>query len=158
MSTRAWQFFYRFGPVLVWIATISGFSTEGFSGEHTSRMLMPLLRWVFPAADPATLHLIHAGLRTGMHVAEYGILALLWYRAIDMGRHRGQAVTILLAFALTIFIAGLDEVHQLFARGRWGKMTDWGWDCLGAALALSAFQAMRYRLRPTAVAEEPGEQ
>jgi hypothetical protein len=44
-------------PAICVAILISVFSTQYFSSEHTARFIYPLLRWIFPAASPRTLHL-----------------------------------------------------------------------------------------------------
>ena len=47
------------------------------SSEHTSRFLVPFLRWLMPDISRATIAQIHILLRKGAHLAEYAILAVL---------------------------------------------------------------------------------
>lgn len=65
------------------------------------------------------------------HAILFGVLAVLWARALG-GRRRG----LLLAFALTMLYALLDEFHQTFVPGRHADPWDLLFDGLGAALAL----------------------
>jgi hypothetical protein len=51
----------------VWAAVISILSTDSFSSEHTSRFLVPLLRWPFPPAGVETLEPMHAMIRKTAH-------------------------------------------------------------------------------------------
>jgi VanZ family protein len=120
------------------MAVICGFSTGVFSAVQTGRLLMPILHGLFPGAAPVTLDLVHAGIRKGMHLVEFGILVLLWYRALGWRGTGWQARTAVTALILAMGFAGLDEVHQMFVPGRTGTMADIGWDSLGATLALAA--------------------
>ena len=67
-------------------------------------------------------------LRKFAHMAEYGLLWLLWWRAL---RWRRPA----LAVAITIAYAISDEVHQSFVAGRHGAASDVAIDALGVGLA-----------------------
>jgi VanZ family protein len=118
------------------MAVISAFSTDAFSAEHTGDFLIPLLRWLLPGASSATLELLHAAIRKGMHVFEFGILALLWYRALGWDGSGWQTRAALGAFLLAAGFATLDEIHQAFIASRTGTILDLGWDSAGAAAGL----------------------
>lgn len=133
---RSWPLLWRWGPLILWMAVISGFSTAAFSAEETSRFLIPLLRWLFPGVSPATFELLHLGIRKGMHVAEFSVLALLWYRALGWNGPRWHVRAALAAFLLAAGFGVIDEFHQTFVPGRTGALGDVGWDSLGAALGL----------------------
>ncbi len=138
-----WSACRRWGPPIVWLAVISGFSTDSFSANETGRFLIPVLRWLFPGAPPDTLNLVHVGIRKGMHVVEFGVLALLWYRALGWGRSGWQPKAALTAFVLAAGFAAMDEVHQVFVPSRTASIMDVGWDSLGAALGLVARHVLR---------------
>jgi VanZ family protein len=125
------------------MAVISGFSTEAFAAAETGRILLPLLRWLFPSAGPATLDLVHTVLRKGMHVAEFGILAFLWYRALAWGAVGWRGRMALAAFVLAAAFGALDETHQIVAPSRTASGMDVGWDSLGAALGLVSRRMIR---------------
>ncbi len=127
---------WRWGPLILWMAVISGLSTDAFSAAETGRLLMPLLRLLFPGASPASLDLLHAVVRKGAHVTEFAILALLWYRALDWRRSGWQTKAALTALVLAAGFGALDEVHQMFVPSRTASIVDIGWDSLGAALGL----------------------
>jgi VanZ family protein len=73
-------------------------------------------------------------LRKGAHMLEYGLLSLLWWRALGR-RHRLAAVALALAYAAT------DEYHQTFVTGRHGSPVDWCIDAAGVAIAQLAWSA-----------------
>jgi VanZ family protein len=118
------------------MAVISAFSTDAFSGSETSRLIGPLLRWLLPGAEPATLESIHGAIRKFGHLAEFGLLALLWYRALAWGRGGWRTGPALWAFLLSVGFAVLDETHQAFEATRTGSLADVGWDGLGAGFGL----------------------
>ena len=122
---------------------MSGFSGGSFSEEHTSRYLLPFLHWFLPNAAPDILAVLHAGIRKAMHLGEYGILALLWYRALRHPEVPWQASVGLIAFGLSMLFAGVDEFHQSFVPGRGASIADVGLDSVGAAIPLLARRISR---------------
>lgn len=69
-------------------------------------------------------------LRKGAHMAEFGLLWWLWWRAFDYRRPR-------LAVAITLAYAATDELHQVFVSGRHGSPLDWLIDATGVAIAVA---------------------
>ncbi len=67
-------------------------------------------------------------LRKLAHMAEYGLLWFLWWRALGYARPA-------LAVAITIAYAAGDEFHQSFVEGRHGALSDVAIDALGAGIA-----------------------
>lgn len=70
----------------------------------------------------------------GGHLAVYGVLALLWERAL---RGAGVRHAAWWALAITLAYGASDEFHQSFVPGRTMTMIDWIVDLLGAGLALT---------------------
>lgn len=79
------------------------------------------------------LGLIDLIARKIVHMLEYGVLCLLWWRALRTVLAPRQAVA--LAFAISVGYAVSDEFHQTFVRGRHGSPVDVAIDTAGAALA-----------------------
>jgi VanZ family protein len=73
-----------------------------------------------------------------VHMASYGLLWWLWWRAL--GR-RAPA----LAVAITLTYAATDELHQHFVPGRHGTPVDVAIDAAGVALAMLAVKRGRRR-------------
>ena len=69
-------------------------------------------------------------LRKAAHMAEYGVLWFLWYRALER-RTPWPAAAITLAYAIT------DEYHQSFVEGRHGTPVDVLIDAAGIAIAIA---------------------
>ena len=67
-------------------------------------------------------------LRKLAHMVEYGLLWLLWWRALGYG-HPGPSIAIAIAYAMS------DEFHQSFVEGRHGSPWDVAIDSLGVGLA-----------------------
>jgi VanZ family protein len=76
----------------------------------------------------------------GAHMFLFGVLAVLWVRAL-----RKQRWAIFLAFLLTMLYALSDEFHQAFVPGRTADPLDLVYDGLGAALALCAWALFLHR-------------
>jgi VanZ family protein len=140
------QRLWRYGPLVLWIALICYASTAAMSAAQTSRVIGPLLRWLFPAITDAQLLAAHAVVRKLAHVAEYGVLALLAARAF-LGsskvflRRRWPAASLALAACLAL----LDELNQSLTPSRGGSILDSLLDVAGASLALAAVALLRWR-------------
>ena len=135
---------WRWGPPVLWMAVISGFSTAAFSAAETGRLLAPLLAVAAPERRrlrPSTC--CTAVLRKGMHVTEFGILALLWYRALAWGASGWRGRMAVAVFVLAAGFGALDEAHQMFVPSRTASIVDVGWDGLGAALGLRGRRMVR---------------
>ena len=129
-------------PALVWAALITSFSTDPFSAEHTSRLIVPLLRWLFPHAAPDTLALAHHLIRKAAHVCEYFIFSVLVVRGVRGGRSGWRVGWSLAALAMAAGWAGLDELHQAFVPSRGPSVMDVLIDACGAAAGQLAFAAI----------------
>src|SRR2546430_3860314 len=81
---------------------IVGLSTDTASAEHTSQLLLPILRWLLPWATPGQVDTIHGLVRKGAHLTEYAILAALWYRAFRRGRTLGPRAAGLGALVVSV--------------------------------------------------------
>jgi VanZ family protein len=122
-------------------------STASFSASNTSRIIRPVLLWLFPAISEASLNHVHYLIRKTAHFTEYALLALLAARAF-----RASRVALLgrlwplTAFALVACVALLDEYHQSFLPSRTGTIYDSLLDMTGGATAL-AFAALWLAVR-----------
>ena len=123
-------------PPVLWMAVTVWLSTDIASGEHTSQLLLPALRWLLPWATPGQLATVHRLLRKGAHLTEYAILAALWYRAFMRERNLSARAAAWTAFAISLAWAALDEWHQSFLPSRTSSAVDVALDGAGAALAL----------------------
>jgi VanZ family protein len=127
-------------PVFIWMAVIFSASSDSFSSQHTSRILGPLLHWLFPKMSEASIAEAVFEIRKTAHAAEYALLALLIWRALrkpfkgDMRPWSwAQARLVLL---LSACYAASDEFHQLFVPTREARVHDVAIDTTGAAAAL----------------------
>lgn len=126
----------RYGPAFLWMGMIFLLSTDRFSRAETERFLLPLLAWFFPGAALETLALLHTALRKLGHLTEYGILAVLWYRARAYRTFAWVPEAAWLALLVAAAYALSDEVHQALVASRTGSVLDVAFDAGGAAAAL----------------------
>jgi VanZ family protein len=80
------------------------------------------------------------------HMVEYGLLWLLWWRALGYRPGGGAAV----AAAIALAYAASDEWHQTFVAGRSGSPVDWAIDAAGVAVAWLLARRRARRRRPAA--------
>jgi VanZ family protein len=123
-------------PPVLWMAVIVGFSTDAGSESHTEHWLLPILRELAPWATPALLEALHWLVRKTAHLSEYAILAALWLRAFVRGLNLTPRTAGLLAVAISVAWAILDELHQSFVPSRSASLADVLVDSAGAVIAL----------------------
>jgi len=71
--------------------------------------------------------------RKVVHMLEYALLCLLWWRALrEVAVARAALV---LAVCVSLAYAATDELHQTFVHGRHGTPVDVGVDAVGMAVA-----------------------
>lgn len=135
---------WRYGPVLVWVGVIFFASTASLSASNTSRIIRPLVLWLFPDIDEPTLLQVHFFVRKAAHFVEYAVLALLAARAFLTSSRAGlRRRWHLAAFALVAACALLDEFHQSFLAARTGTAYDSLLDMAGGVCALAALGLLR---------------
>lgn len=122
-------------------------STDILSAEHTSRFLVPFLRWLDPQISWAALNAIQITVRKLAHVLEYAILATLLWRALRGGTRLTLKVGILFAVAWLVcaIFAASDEFHQSFVSSRTASGTDVMIDICGALIGLAICVAVASR-------------
>ncbi len=133
-------------PPVLWMAAIFWFSSADFGADRTGEFLLPLLRSLLPWATDAQLQLVHRGIRHTAHVVEYGILALLWFRALIRGVALRARAAGGLAVAVAAAWACVDEWHQSTIASRTGSIWDVLLDGAGALAATLVVLTVR-RLR-----------
>ena len=133
-SRRLW----RYGPLVAWACFVLFASSASFSASNTSRIIRPLLLWLFPDISEASLAHVHFLVRKAAHFTEYGVLALLAARAFrTSARTALKRRWWLAAFALVACVALVDEYHQSFLPTRTGTIYDSLLDMTGGATALT---------------------
>ena len=122
------------------MALIFSASGDIKSFHHSSRIIGPVVHWLFPDLTERQVARIVYWVRKCAHVAEYALLAALAWRALRkpeannprpwLWKHAAIALGIVFAYAAT------DEWHQVFVPNRLGSFTDVMIDTLGGALGL----------------------
>lgn len=120
------------------MVVILGFSSSGFSAEHTGGVLQAILGWVWPTATTAQLAWAHALLRKTAHVVEYAVLGTLWFRALVHAAPARPARAAALAVVIAAAWAVVDETHQATLATRTGSVLDVALDTAGAGAAVLA--------------------
>ena len=104
---------------------------------NTSRIIGPLLLWLFPNTTPETLAVVHFAIRKAAHFGEYCLLGLLSARAFRKSSHLFlQHHWFLAALLLIAVYALLDEYHQSFVPSRTASIYDSFIDMAGGLTAL----------------------
>jgi VanZ family protein len=131
------RLFSRYAPLVIWLVFISYASSDSFNAGNTSRIIGPLVLWLFPNTSAETLLAIHMITRKAAHFTEYAILAFLAARAFRTSPRPALADRWFLAsFALVVAYALLDEYHQSFIPSRTGSIYDSLIDISGGLTAL----------------------
>jgi VanZ family protein len=146
-NTPSWRNrLWRYGPVLLWLALIFYASTNAFSAANTSRIIEPLLRWLYPRITAAQLAQAHFIVRKCAHFTEYALLALLAARAfLSSTKNLLRRHWLICALLLVAAYALTDEYHQSFVPARTASIYDSMIDTTGGACALLALAAWRRR-------------
>ncbi len=136
------QLLGRWVPVLVWMCVIFSASGDQMSFSHSSRIIGPLVRWLFPHLSDESVHGVVVGVRKCAHLGEYAVLALLLWRALRKqpapGTPPWQWLPATLGLALVALYAATDEFHQTFVPTRQGSVWDVLLDTLGGTVGLFA--------------------
>jgi len=131
------RLFSRYFPLIAWLAFISFASSDDFNASNTSRIIGPLVLWLFPSTSPETLAVVHFIMRKIAHFTEYAILGFLAARAFRTSpRPAIQQRWFLICAALVVVYALLDEYHQSFVPSRTASIYDSMIDMAGGLTAL----------------------
>jgi VanZ family protein len=115
-------------------------SSDRMSFSHSSRIIAPILHWLFPYMADTTVHAVVFAVRKAAHVTEYAILALLVWRAVRkpsaaaprrwLWSRAGFALLFVALYATS------DEIHQAFVPTRQASVWDVLLDTIGGAFGL----------------------
>lgn len=113
-------------------------STDILSAEHTSRFLVPFLRWLDPHISWATLNALQLAIRKLGHLTEYAILAALLWHGLRGGTQWTWKISTLSGVVLSgcAIFAASDEFHQSFIASRSSSIHDVMIDICGAMIGL----------------------
>lgn len=138
-------------PVLIWAALIYSVSADGKSVNHSSRIIEPLVRWLFPNVSNDTLWATILFVRKCAHVTEFAILTCLLWRGLRATVWRQvegwSSRCAWTAWGVAVAFAASDEFHQSFVPGRQASPWDVMIDATGAALGLLLIWAIQRRRR-----------
>jgi VanZ family protein len=127
-------------PVILWMTVIFSFSSDSHSFQRSSRILAPILNWLFPGMAPDTRDEIVFIARKGAHLTVYAVLAFLVWRAWRKPSWRDPRPWRWREAGVALLVAGMyaatDEFHQTFVPGRDGCVRDVLIDSCGAAAGL----------------------
>ena len=142
------RFLSRYLPLAAWLVFISYASSDSFNAGNTSRIIGPLILWLFPNTTPETLAVIHLITRKVAHFTEYAILAYLAARAFRSSPRAALANRwFIAALALVVAYALLDEYHQSFVPSRTSSIYDSFIDMAGGLTALLLIRRRHNRAR-----------
>ena len=134
---RVSRFLWRYIPLVGWLVFISFASSDSFNAGNTSRIIGPLILWLFPNTSPDTLAIVHFVTRKIAHFSEYAILGFLAARAFRTSpRPAISARWFVICLTLIVVYALMDEYHQTFVPSRTPSIWDSFIDMAGGLVAL----------------------
>ena len=132
---RLWTRVKYWLPALAWACLICSLSTDAFSSNHTSVVIVPALRWLFSHARAETIELMHKIIRKMAHFTEYFIFSIFLLRGLR-GKNLGWTLRwAIWAVVIAAGYAALDEFHQSFVSSRTASPWDALLDTIGASVA-----------------------
>ena len=143
---NARQFVKYWLPVVFWMGLIFTGSGDSHSFQHSSRLIEPVVRFLFPNIAPETLNSVVVFFRKCAHLTEYAILALLFWRALrkpqksDTRPWSGKLA--LSCIGLVALYAASDEFHQSFVPSREASLRDVLIDTTGATLGMGGLWSL----------------
>ena len=155
MTTKSRERLWRYGPLIVWLVFIAFASSVEFSAENTSRVIRPLVLWLFPNISEGRIAFVHFLTRKTAHFTEFAVLGVLAARAFSVSsqymlRRRWFAASLL----LVVVWALLDEFHQSFVPSRTASLYDSLIDISGGLPALISYAFVRGRLRLSGIRQQ----
>ncbi len=145
--SRNW--WWRYGPLLLWITLIFVGSTGILASSNTNGLVHTILHALSPQLSEERVQFWHYVIRKCGHFTEYAVLALLASRAFRSSPNRLLASHYLLvSFVLITCNALLDEFHQSFVPTRVASPYDSLIDISGGAVALFLIY-LRHRQQKT---------
>src|SRR5947207_3195087 len=133
----------RFILSVFWAFGVLFLGSAPFGAAQTRVVVRPLLHWLVPTARPATLEAAHQVSRKLAHLSVYGVLALLWFRALLARVERTPRSAAWLALGICLTCAFVDEAHQSMLLTRTGSARDLVLDAAGALGVLIVLRSRR---------------
>lgn len=137
----------RYAPLILWMGVVLGLSFGEASMSETSRIIRPILKFLFPNAPETTITAYHAFTRKSAHFTEYAILAFWAVRAFA-----APSMTFVkngrfwMAVVLVVLVAATDEFHQSFESSRTSSIYDVMLDVSGGIFMSVLLWLLRKRL------------
>jgi VanZ family protein len=122
-------------PAVLVAILISIFSTHYFSDRQTAKVIIPILRYLFPFASARMLHYGHLAIRKLAHITEFGAFSITVFQGIRAERQGWRWTWALATLIIAVSYAGFDEWHQSFVPLRHASARDVAIDAFGALLA-----------------------
>jgi VanZ family protein len=138
-----------YAPLFLWIGVVFLLSSGSGSSAATSRIIRPLLEFLFPMASEDSLQSMHFYIRKCAHFTEYAVLGCWALRAFSRtGAEWLRNHSYISAFAVVVIVASLDEFNQRFISSRTGSIWDVVLDIGGGIFAIAVWSvASRYKRR-----------
>jgi len=137
-SLRSFLFYWF--PVFAWMFLIFGFSGDSASFQRSSRIIGPLMHWLFPRMPDTDVNHVVFLVRKCAHLSEYAVLAMLvWHARRKHSRIAGRSwpwPAAAEALWIAVLYAATDEFHQTFVPSREGCLRDVLIDSSGAVAGL----------------------
>ena len=130
-------------PVAAWMAAIFALSSLTSSAIESSAPAAAATRSFPSLANQVTAHLI-----------EFGVLAVLVYRALSLHWPAAAVYLWVSVLAATVAYGASDEFHQSFVQGRHASWIDVALDAAGAVIGIAlmvAWSWFRSRIRTSGV-------
>ena len=141
---RRWLTAYA--PLFIWIFIVLGLGSGIGSMKETSRIIRPLLEFLFPSASPETLTFYHGYIRKLAHLTEYAVLAFLAVRALSASTiAKLREYRFAIAVLIVLVVASLDEFHQSFEASRTSAVWDVILDVIGGSIAAGLLKFLDHR-------------
>lgn len=150
MINRQWKYWV---PAIATGILISIFSTHSFGSDETSRIVIPVLKWLFPWASNHWLHAAHHLIRKLAHVTEFGLFSVTVFHGVRGSRRGWRLDWAIVTLLIAVAYASLDEWHQTFVPDRQASPRDVLIDTMGALLAQSLVWIYALLHRPATVEE-----
>ncbi len=147
---RAWL------AVAVWAAVVWTLGGDAFSAGFTAKLLRPFIELFVSEFSHADMFSLLTVIRKGMHVAVYGLLALLTVRALWIGAVDSLLLSISLTALLVALLALADETRQGYSQVRTGSGWDVLLDLVGAACVLALLVGLQANRRSPLFTPERG--
>jgi len=142
----------RYIPLILWLGFITYASTEGFSAANTSRIIGPIVLWLFPNTSADRMEVIHFTIRKIAHFTEYGILGYLAVRAFRTSP--GPNISrywFLLSLSIVVLYALMDEYHQSFVPSRTASIYDSFIDMTGGLTVILLLRLWYRERQPSSI-------